>query len=149
MVRGTGADSVAAGAATCPVEKDVATIGSWLTPTHMPPDGGEGESKVAGSCTPGALERRAHVHTRPTDAAVSRAVHDVLPGGQAAAAFVHRRYVNAATALQVTRNLDVANEAGVELHLRPSGAVVGVDDVECAAIDSEIVVGNVHPPVEW
>src|SRR5947209_934485 len=148
MVSGAGADSVATGAAGCPVQENVAAVGSWLAPTHVPPDGGEGESKVAGSCTPGALQRRAHVYTRPGDAAVRRAVHHVLTCGQAAAALVHRGYVNPATALQVAGDLDVANEAGVELHLRPGGTVVGVGDVKCAVVDGEIVVGDVHPPVE-
>ena len=55
------------------------------------------------------------VDARPSDAAVGRAVHDVLAGGQAAAALVHRRHVNPATALQVACDLDVADEAGVEL----------------------------------
>src|SRR6266513_152321 len=113
MVSGTGADGVAAGAAGCPVKEDVAAIGSRLAPTHMPPDAGEGESKVAGSCTPGALQRRAHVYTRPSDTAVGRAVHHILARGQAATALVHRRYVNPATALRVARDLDVADKTGV------------------------------------
>ncbi|PYI48437.1 MAG: hypothetical protein DMF11_03520 [Verrucomicrobia bacterium] len=50
--------------------------------------------------------------------------------------------------MQVAGNLDVADEAGVELRLRPCGAVVGVSDIECAAPDVEVIVGNVHPPVE-
>src|SRR6476660_7971281 len=135
MVSGTGADGVATRAAGCPVEEDVAAIGSRLAPTHMPPDAGEGEGKVAGSCTPGALQRRTHIYTGPADAAVGRAVHHILAGGQAAATLVHRRYVNPATALQVAGDLDVADKTGVELHDGPSGAVVGVDDVECAVID--------------
>ncbi len=49
--------------------------------------------------------------------------------------------------MQVAGDLNVANEAGVELHWRPSGTVVGVNDVECAATDVEVVIGNVHPPV--
>src|SRR5438552_8794764 len=114
----------------------------------MPPDAGEGESKVAGGCTPGALQRRAHVYTRPADAAVGRAVHHVLPRGQAAAAFVHRCYVDPATSLQITGDLDVADEAGVELDNGPGGAVVGIGNVEGATIDGEIVVGDVHSPVE-
>src|SRR2546421_7415403 len=109
MVGGAGADSVAAGAAGCPVEEDVGAVGSRLAPTHMSPDGGEGEGKVAGSCTPRALECRPHVYARPADSAVGRAVHDVLPGGQAATALAHRRHVNPATALQVAGDLDVAD----------------------------------------
>src|SRR4029077_14833153 len=65
MVSSAGADGVATGTAGCPVEKDVAAVGSRLAPTHMPPDAGKGEGKVAGSCTPGALQRRAHVYARP------------------------------------------------------------------------------------
>ena len=94
------------------------------------------------------MEGRPGVDAGPSDAAVGRAVHHVLPGGQATAAFVHRRHVNPATALQVAGDLDVAEEAGVEWTGRPSGAVVGVDDVECAAVDGEVVVGDIHPPVE-
>ncbi len=148
MVSGAGADGVAAGATGCPVEEDVHAVGSRLAPTHMPPDGREGQSKVAGNCTPRALQRRAYVYTRPTDTAVGRAVHHVLPGGQAAAALVHRRQVNPATALQVAGDLDVADEAGVELHWCPSGAVVGVGDVECAAPNGKVVIGDIHPSVE-
>src|SRR6266478_9298078 len=148
MVSGAGADGVAAGATGCPVEEDIAAVCSRLAPTHMPPDGREGQSKVAGSCTPGALQRRAYVYTRPANTAVGRAVHHVLARGQAATALVHRCHVNPATALQVARDLNVADEAGVELDSGPGGAVVGVDDVECAAPDVEVVVGNVHPPVE-
>src|SRR5439155_15812207 len=40
-------------------------------------------------------------------------------------------------------------EAGVKLDSGPGGAVVGVDDVEGAAPNVEVIVGNVHPPVEW
>ena len=148
MVSGTGTYGVATGAAGCPVKEDVVAVGSRLAPTHMPPYGGEGESKVAGSCTPGALQRRAHVYTRPTDAAVGRAVHHVLADGQATATFVHRRNVNPATALQVAGDLDVPDKARVELDGSPNGAVVGVGAVEGAVVDGEIVVGNVHPPVE-
>src|SRR6266478_6251295 len=147
MVSGAGADGVAAGATGCPVEEDVATVCSRLAPTHMPPDGREGQSKVAGSCTPGALQRRAYVYTRPANTAVGRAVHHVLARGQAATALVHRCHVNPATALQVARDLDVADEAGVELDEGPGGAVIGVGHVEGAAADSEIIVGDVHPPV--
>src|SRR6266853_1955023 len=115
MVSGAGADGVAAGATGCPVEEDVAAVCSRLAPTHMPPDGREGQSKVAGSCTPGALQRRAYVYTRPANTAVGRAVHHVLARGQAATALVHRCHVNPATALQVAGNLYVADETGVEL----------------------------------
>src|SRR6266581_8132510 len=148
MVSGAGADGVAAGATGCPVEEDVAAVCSRLAPTHMPPDGREGQSKVAGSCTPGALQRGAYVYTRPANTAVRRAVHHVLARGQAAAALIHRCHVDPATALQVARDLNVADEAGVELDSGPGGAVVGVDDVEGAAPNVEVVVGNVHPPVE-
>src|SRR5438876_5183139 len=115
----------------------------------MSPDSGEGEGEVAGSCTPRALERRAYVYTRPANTAVSRAVHHVLARGQAATALVHRCHVNPATALQIAGDLDVADEAGVKLDSGPGGAVVGVDDVEGAAPNVEVIVGNVHPPVEW
>jgi|SRR5262249_3021813 len=100
------------------------------------------------SRSPRRLEARAGVDAGPANAAVGRPVHDVLAGRQTTAAFVHRRLVNPGTALQVAGDLDVANEAGDELHLRPGGAVVGVDDVSRATADIIVVVRNVHPAVE-
>ncbi|PYL10506.1 MAG: hypothetical protein DME33_00555 [Verrucomicrobia bacterium] len=50
--------------------------------------------------------------------------------------------------MQVASDLDVADEAGIELHLRPCGAVIGVGDVESAAPNVEVVIGDIHPPVE-
>ena len=84
----------------------------------------------------------------PGDAAVGRAKHFVLPDGQAPASLEHRRHVNAPTALQVPGDLDVADKGYVDLRQRPSGAVIRVDHVQRAVVDGEIVVGNVHPPVE-
>ena len=95
------------------------------------------------------MESRPGVDAGPADAAIGRAVHHVLANGETATAFVHCCHVNTATALQVACDLDVTDEAGVELHSRPGGAVVGVNDIQCTAPDGEIVVGNVHPPPEW
>ncbi|PYL51361.1 MAG: hypothetical protein DMF33_10810 [Verrucomicrobia bacterium] len=94
------------------------------------------------------MEGRASVAAGPADAAVGRAVHHILARGQAAAALVHRRHVNPATALQVAGDLDVADEAGVELDSGPGGAVVRVGDVEGAAANVKVVIGNVHSSVE-
>ena len=125
-----------------------------LAPAHVPPDGdtvAEHAGKVAilaATRAPRSLERRASVGAAPADAAVRRTVHHVLPGAQAAAAFVHCRHVNPATALQVAGDLDVADEAGVEWYQVPSSTVIGVDHIQCAAPNVEIVVGDIHPPVE-
>ncbi len=50
--------------------------------------------------------------------------------------------------MRVAGDLDVADEAGIKLDRSPGGTVVGVHDVEGAAPDVKVVVGDVHPPVE-
>src|SRR5204863_2218315 len=52
-----------------------------------------------------------------------------------------------ATVLQVTGDLDVADEAGVECdRRRPNGAVIGVNYLQRPAAYGEIVPGYVHAP---
>jgi hypothetical protein len=50
--------------------------------------------------------------------------------------------------LHVASDLDVADEAGVQWHLVPNGAVIGVEYIQRAASNVEIVERDVHPPVE-
>src|SRR5262249_28238244 len=130
------------------VEADHVAVGRWLAPAHVPPNRAEGEGEGAAGGAARSLEARPGVAAGPGHAAVSRAVHDVLAGAQAAGTLVHRRHVNPATALQVAGDLDVADKAGIELDGGPSRAVIGVNDVERAAPDGKVVVGDVHPPVE-
>ena len=88
----------------------------------------------------------------PGIASVGRPVEEVSAiVGKATAAFVHARDVHVAFG-KVTGDLDVADEgrAGGDLsRIGPSDTVVsGVADEQGAIIDSEVVPGNVHPPVE-
>src|SRR5262249_55245287 len=99
-------------------------------------------------CTPRALQCRAYVYTRPAHTAVARAVHHVLARGQAATALVHRCHVNPATSLRVASDLDITDETGVELHGVPGGAVIGVNYIQRAAPDVEVVIGYIHPTVD-
>src|SRR5450432_2129926 len=76
----------------------------------------------------------------------------VVVVGEATAAFVHAGDVHVACG-QVTGDLDIADEgsAGGNLsRVGPSRAIVGgIADEEGAAPDTEVVPGNVHPPIEW
>ena len=135
------------------VKANHVAAGGRLTPAHVPPNGRRAAEHahevgvLAAVHPPRSLEARPRVAAAPSDAAVGGAVHDILASGQTASALIHRRLVNVATALQVAGDLDVADEAAVELDATPGGAVIGVSDVEGAAANVKVVVGDVHPPV--
>src|SRR5207302_6083406 len=60
---------------------------------------------------------------------------------------IRRRHVYPATVLQVTGDLDVPDEAGVECdRRRPNGAVIGVNYLQRPTADGEVVKGYVHAP---
>src|SRR5262249_41971207 len=126
------------------VEANHVAVGRRFAPAHVSPNSGENRREVAAYSAPRPLARAGVDAAVPGHATVGRAVDFIDAGGQAAAAFVHRRHINIPTALQVAGDLDVTDEAGVELDAGPIGAVVGVGAEEGAAADGEIVVGDVH-----
>jgi hypothetical protein len=134
------------------VKADHAAVDRRLTPAHVPPNASvavvEHAREIVGISSARSLKARPGVGARPSDTTIGRAVHDILAEGETAAALVHRRYVNTATALQVTGDLNIADEGSIELHRRPSGAVIRVRDVQCAAPHTDVVVRDVHSPVE-
>ena len=94
---------VSTGAVLSVVEADEVAVSHRLAPAHVPPVvGAEHADEVA---VRGAVHaphrrerRRADDGAGPGGAAVCRAEHHVLPGGQAAALLVHCRHVDPATA---------------------------------------------------
>src|SRR6266436_1792550 len=70
--------------------------------------------------------------------------------GETTAVFVHGGDVNYSVARHVTGDLDVPDEAAVQLtKIGPSQAVIGgIADTQGTTTNSEVVPGNVHPPVE-
>ncbi|PYJ53680.1 MAG: hypothetical protein DME82_13345 [Verrucomicrobia bacterium] len=144
---------VSTGAVLSVVEADEVAVSHRLAPAHVPPlrDRGVEHADEVGVLsavlTPRRGERPADGGAGPGDAAVGRAVHHVLASGQPAALLVHRRHIYPATVLQVTGDLDVADEAGVECdRRRPNGAVIGVNYLQRPAADGEVVKRYVHAP---
>src|SRR6202795_2557238 len=127
-----------------------------LTPALVSPEATAigkhlGEVADSGDARPG--KAGAVVGVGPGVAAVGGSEDEVDVGvGEATAAFVHGGDVHVACG-QVTGDLDITDEGsagGNLLHVGPSRAVVSrVAEEEGAAPDSEVVPGNVHPPIEW
>src|SRR5437899_2193187 len=136
------------------VVNDVAK-GGRLAPAHMSPVSAEHSSEVTivtAKATARASKRRHGIGEYPSGPAVGGAINHIGAVAEATAHFIHARNVNVACK-QIASDLNVSDGAGPAkrevLRCTPSGTVIGRKrDRDGRPGNSEVVKGNIHPPVE-
>src|SRR5947209_8197629 len=134
---------------------DHVVVGGRLAPAHVSPVSAEHSSEVTivtAKATARASKRRPGIGECPSGPAVGGAINHIGAVAEATAHFIHARNVNVACK-QIASDLNVSDGAGPAkrevLRCTPSGTVIGRKrDRDGRPSNSEVVKGNVHPPVE-
>src|SRR5207245_7630964 len=130
-------------------------VGGRLAPAHVSPVSAEHSSEVtvtAAKATARASKGGLGIGECPSRPAVGGAIHHVGAVAEATAHFIHAGNVNVACNL-IAGDLNVSDECGPPkrhvLRGIPSGTVITRKrDRDGGSSISEVVKGNVHPPVE-